>query len=362
MPLVKLTIKTKGYPVNTKEIKCLGFCLLASIFAGTVFLAFSLSWWFWVLAGIQLIAHLLALKSVPNECRMVTEVFGERHRITGPGLHYILPVVEKVRDIVPINVVNVKLLASGKEKVDFKDGSRGKPTDMDAQVKCLDPSEDEMIFKMVYGAKNRDETIRVILQNAVKSHLGSLTAQEAIELPEIPDHVMNLINNRLKDYGLMCLVIVVGDFDFDDDTLKARRLVLTADRAKEAASRQADIRYNQTMAVTIRMLAKALGKTEKQVQAFLAEPENRPLLERLMEEGHEIHADLVAAEGGNLFRGRGPGDMNLVALMQSTMSKGPVAKTDKDEGGKERKKRGERITPERLRDDIEGLRDRLDEK
>jgi regulator of protease activity HflC (stomatin/prohibitin superfamily) len=260
---------------------------------------------------------------VEQQNRVVIERFGKFLRVAGPGLRWLMPVMDSVKDTVPLWRVQISLFEKP-TKIDFADGSAF-IIGAEAYVQIFSPDipydagdgkRETGILRAVYEVDAWRIYIKNLLENAIRSYLNGLTIDVGITEKEagydlknrFPEDERIRIIDALRQIGFELVRITIVDFDLDSSLVQAREKRHLSQKQAEAAVFDAKTRATETAGTVIAAIARIRGKTEEEIQAEIdASSEAQEKLQRLvndlitrkmsLEEGALVDIHVDGAEG-----------------------------------------------------------------
>ena len=201
---------------------------------------------------------MLGLRKIPQEQRWIIEWFGKYSKTLRPGLHWIWPVIEKVRTFVSVWEQRYPLFEK-EVKIDFLDGS-ATPKGAFVFVQCNEEKDPDAPYKMVYEVKNVEEATVSLVENTVRSYWNTKAVDQALQAGHnirtgMPRKDKNAMAGQLRNWGLKLCRITVDDFDLDKIIIEARE-----------AKHKKKTRAEETMGALIQMIAEAWGVEPVDVQ------------------------------------------------------------------------------------------------
>lgn len=230
---------------------------------------------------------LKSFKSIPEEERWLIEIFGKYYRQAGPGLRLILLFLEKVRAEVPIWEIPIPLYRPTPEtknrpiKIDFKDGS-AVPQDAFMFTAVDNPDTPDAdgktgVYKTVYNIDNWRKAGTVLIENALRSYLNGLSVDEGIEAQRAGYDLLGpngmeknkkgkiqkeLLRKAFSVWGRRLVRSTIGDFDLEEDLVKARGELHKSKRELESSKLLRQTRAQKTIGTAVDAINIALGKDQ----------------------------------------------------------------------------------------------------
>jgi regulator of protease activity HflC (stomatin/prohibitin superfamily) len=161
--------------------------------------------------------------------RGVVTKFGQvEDRILEPGLHFVIPFIEKVHKIdVQIQKEQVNVSAASKDLQTVK-----------ATV-ALNFNVDPITITILFQQVGRDYGIRIIdpaIQEAVKAITSQFTAEELItKRPVVKEQLLALVKERLSRNNIIADDVSIVNFDFSESFNAAIEAKVTAEQNALAA-------------------------------------------------------------------------------------------------------------------------------
>ena len=222
---------------------------------------------------------------VEQQNRVVIERFGKFLRVAGPGLRWLMPVMDSVKDTVPLWRVQISLFEKP-TKIDFADGSAF-IIGAEAYVQIFSPDipydagggkRETGILRAVYEVDAWRTYIKNLLENAIRSYLNGLTIDVGITEKEagydlknrFPEEERIRIIDALKEIGFKLVRVTIVDFDLDSSLVQAREKRHLSQKQAEAAVFDAETRAIETAGTVMAAIARIRGKTEEEVQTEIA--------------------------------------------------------------------------------------------
>jgi len=138
----------------------------------------------------------IGFKIIPQGSTALVERFGKFHKLLEPGLHFLVPLMDRISYSFPLQRVSFEVnpqQAFTKDNIKVQIGG-------DIVVRITDPRS------AAYGAKNPFNLATIYAQAAMRNAVGELTLDELLNQREIINHkVFEAVNKQTKDYGLECL-------------------------------------------------------------------------------------------------------------------------------------------------------------
>ncbi|MDI6883245.1 MAG: SPFH domain-containing protein [Patescibacteria group bacterium] len=207
-------------------------------------------WWQWIIWAVVAIFLFCHFRAVPEEKRLVIQVFGKFWGILGPGLVYTIPFLMDVREEVDIREQPIELFLE-KPKIDFKEGGTAVLVEPILWVKVRGKTEEEIrrsIFLLIYAISDWRVASRETTETALRAYFGTVTVEEVFERVLEGNWWKNLleafpqVEQSLASWGLEGRRTTISDFDWSDEVEKARRRLYESQRFAKAADFEADLK------------------------------------------------------------------------------------------------------------------------
>jgi regulator of protease activity HflC (stomatin/prohibitin superfamily) len=177
--------------------------------------------WFVVVSGIRVAAQWE---------RGVVLLLGKFRSVNGPGLLYIIPVLESVRFL----DTRVLVLNIPRQKVITKDNV---PAEIDAALFFMVANSE----KAVITIQDFKFAVAQYAQAALRDIVGSLTLDELLsEREQIQTRIKEHIDERVKDWGLRVDSLRLQDIELPEDLKRMMSRQASAEREKRATITKAE--------------------------------------------------------------------------------------------------------------------------
>jgi regulator of protease activity HflC (stomatin/prohibitin superfamily) len=136
------------------------------------------------------------VKVIPQGEVGILQRLGKFHRVMGPGLHFLIPLIDRIEHSYPLRRVSFTVTpqaAFTKDNVKVRLGG-------DIIVRVVDPKA------AAYGANSPFTLATIYAQAAMRNAIGELTLDELLNQRERINHkVFEAVNKQTNPYGLECL-------------------------------------------------------------------------------------------------------------------------------------------------------------
>lgn len=215
-----------------------GAAVLRITLAALLFVAFALISWFSG-SGLPVILGLIAALLLFSCTHVVLEWeravvlrFGKFHRVAGPGLIFMLPIVDSVTATVDMRMRSTAFKAEHVLTADLV------PVDVDA-----------VLFWTVWDAekacsevKNYVRLVYWVAQTTLRDVMGAVTiAQLSTRRTQIDKEVADILEQKTNEYGITVLSVEIRDIEVPDDLQEALSAEARAERESNARVMLAEV-------------------------------------------------------------------------------------------------------------------------
>ncbi len=215
-----------------------GAVVIRIVLAAVLFAVFAAVSWFSgsgvpVLLGLLAALVLFSCTHVVLEWeRAVVLRFGKFHRVAGPGLVFMLPVVDSVTATVDMRMRSTAFKAEHVLTADLV------PVDVDA-----------VLFWTVWDAekacsevKNYVRLVYWVAQTTLRDVMGAVTiAQLSTRRTQIDKEVADILEQKTNEYGITVLSVEIRDIEVPDDLQEALSAEARAERESNARVMLAEV-------------------------------------------------------------------------------------------------------------------------
>tara|TARA_B100001115_G_C15796694_1_gene393486 strand:- start:108 stop:1028 length:921 start_codon:yes stop_codon:yes gene_type:complete len=174
---------------------------------------------------IILVLLYFSVQVVPEQEVRITESFGKYARTLKAGIHFIIPVVEKVAYKHSLKEQALEITpqpAISQDNVTLK-------IDGVLYVKIIDPE------KASYGVEDPFYALSQLAQTTMRSEIGKMQLDKTFEEREALNHaIVSVINEAAKPWGIVCFRYEIKDIHPPEKVINAMEMQVEAERRKRA--------------------------------------------------------------------------------------------------------------------------------
>ena len=174
---------------------------------------------------IILVLLYFSIQVVPEQEVRIIESFGKYARTLKAGIHFIIPVVEKVAYKHSLKEQALEITpqpAISQDNVTLK-------IDGVLYVKIVDPE------KASYGVEDPFYALSQLAQTTMRSEIGKMQLDKTFEEREALNHaIVSVINEAAKPWGIVCFRYEIKDIHPPENVINAMEMQVEAERRKRA--------------------------------------------------------------------------------------------------------------------------------
>lgn len=183
------------------------------------------------LAGLLLITALMSVKIVPQSEKYVVERLGRLHKVLGPGVNLIVPLIDSVKHRIPVlerQLPTIRQDAISRDNVLIR-------ADISVFYRIISPEN------TVYRISNVDQAVTTTVAGIVRSEIGKIDLDDVqSNRSQLNASIKIQLADATDDWGIQVTRAEVLDVNLDEQTRDAMLQQLNADRARRAAIAKAE--------------------------------------------------------------------------------------------------------------------------
>lgn len=219
-----------------------------------------------IVGGIGILVIVLsAFATIRPVERGLIERFGKYHRFAGPGLHWLIPLVDS---LVRVNITE-QMVSSEKREIITKDKLNAM---VDSQVYFRVKATEDGVKASQYAVQDYPVQIVALAKTTLRNIIGNLTLTEAnSDRKKINDALAAHLTKETASWGIEIVRTELKEIDPPKDVQESMNNVVKAENQKVAAKDFAIA--TETKADGERMAAIKVAEGEKQAAILRAEGE-----------------------------------------------------------------------------------------
>jgi regulator of protease activity HflC (stomatin/prohibitin superfamily) len=198
-----------------------------------------------ILGGVCLFVILFVasgLYTVEQQTRALIERFGRFVAISGPGLHFKIPIIDKVAGIVTHRVRELEVKVESKTKDDVF-------VDLLIAVQFFVREDDDSVMAAHYKLMNPERQVSSYVFDTVRALVPEMPIDNVFaEKEKIAHAVRERLQHVMQDFGYTILQTLVNDIQPDEAVKAAMNQVNATARLKEAAKNEAEAKKIRVIA------------------------------------------------------------------------------------------------------------------
>lgn len=189
---------------------------------------------FGLVALFVLIVILSGIFTVQQQTRVVVERFGRFHKIAGPGLNVIIPVIDRKAGSVTHRVRELEIKVESKTKDDVF-------VDLLIAVQFFVPETEEAVKSAFYKLTNPQQQISSYVFDTVRALVPDMAVDHVFaEKDKIALAVKERLQETMTQFGYTIMQTLVNDIQPDPTVKEAMNKVNASARLREAAKNEAE--------------------------------------------------------------------------------------------------------------------------
>lgn len=189
--------------------------------------------WLWIIIGLAVIIFLLSIYTVKQQTFAVVERFGKFSRVTEPGLHFRIPLMESIagRVSIRVNEFNVKIRTKTNDNVFV---------DLLIAVQYFVDGKDR-VWDAFYKLTNPNQQMESWIFDTVRAKVPTMILDDVFEKKEeIATDVEQSLTERLQYYGYSLVRALVNDIQPDAGVADAMNEINRQQRLRVAAEHEGE--------------------------------------------------------------------------------------------------------------------------
>lgn len=213
-----------------------------------------------VLFIIAVVFVVKTINVVPQQHALVVERLGKYHATLGPGLHIVLPFIDRVA---------------------YKHSLKEIPLDVPSQV-CITKDNTQLqvdgilyfqvtdAMRASYGSSNYISAITQLAQTTLRSVIGRMELDKTFEeRDQINKAIVNAIDESAANWGVKVLRYEIKDLTPPKEILHAMQAQITAEREKRALIAASEGRRQEQINIASGEREAAIARSEGEKQAAI---------------------------------------------------------------------------------------------
>lgn len=169
---------------------------------------------------------------VPQQIVYIIESFGRFSRADGAGIHFKVPIVDRVAGRLSLRVQQLDNRISTKTKDNVF---------VTADVSVQYQVNSQKVTDAFYKLENPEQQINAYVEDAIRSAIPALDLDDAyVRKDDIAEDVQNSISEAMDEYGYIIVKTLITSIEPDKSIREAMNSINEANRKREAAKAQAE--------------------------------------------------------------------------------------------------------------------------
>lgn len=218
--------------------------------------------WYLILGMIGMIA-VSAIRIIPPTHRAVIERLGKYHRFATPGLHFVIPVIDRIRQ----RDITERMVDASKQEIITKDHLNAV---VNAQVYYKARIDEAGVMASFYNVSNLDWNTVNLTQTTLRNVIGNMELMEANAKREsINEQLVTILRKETENWGIEIVRAELQEIKPPHDIQETMNQVVRASNEKLAAVDFATA--EETRADGQRRAKIKLAEAERQTRVLEAE-------------------------------------------------------------------------------------------
>jgi regulator of protease activity HflC (stomatin/prohibitin superfamily) len=174
--------------------------------------------------GVLVTIALSGIRVIKEYERAVIFFLGKQTEIRGPGLIYLIPILEKMVKVsfrtITMGIPSQKIITKDNVSIDIA---------AVAYYHIVDPKKSVLAIEDVFSAVNQ------ISQTTVRNVVGQFMLDQLLsQTPDINNQIKNVIDNHTEPWGVQVTVVEIKDIILPDNMQRAMAKEAEAERERRA--------------------------------------------------------------------------------------------------------------------------------
>lgn len=236
-----------------------------------------------IICGVIFLLLLLSLFKVQQQTVAIIERLGKFSSIKNPGLNIKIPLIDKVRSRVNLQVMQADFNIESKTKDNVF---------VEASVSVQYRVDQKRIKEAFYELNNPVSQLKAYVEDAIRASIPKLTVDEVFERKDdVANEVNSLISDEMSSYGWLIVRTLITTIDPDQKVKDAMNEINAAQRQRVAAQELAE-------ADRIRIVTKAKAEAEQaELQGMGLANQRKAIVNGLSDSFEELRASGLDEKG-----------------------------------------------------------------
>lgn len=236
-----------------------------------------------IICGVIFLLLLLSLFKVQQQTVAIIERLGKFSSIKTPGLNIKIPLIDKVRSRVNLQVMQADFNIESKTKDNVF---------VQASVSVQYRVDQKRIKEAFYELNNPVSQLKAYVEDAIRASIPKLTVDEVFERKDdVANEVNSLISDEMSSYGWLIVRTLITTIDPDQKVKDAMNEINAAQRQRVAAQELAE-------ADRIRIVTKAKAEAEQaELQGMGLANQRKAIVNGLSDSFEELRASGLDEKG-----------------------------------------------------------------